>query len=105
MASADRGAPGPGGEGGARAPLALGLGAAVLAISTAAPVIRLADPLGPEAVACLRLSVTVLVLGLLTARATGRALTQLARAPREAWLTVTILSRRGATTCCMKRGK
>lgn len=43
----------------------LGLGVAVLAISSAAPVIRLAAPLGPEVIACLRVSVSVVVLGLL----------------------------------------
>ena len=43
----------------------IGLGIAVLAISSSAAVIRLADPLGPEVVACLRVTVTALGLWLI----------------------------------------
>jgi drug/metabolite transporter (DMT)-like permease len=66
----------------------VGLGAAVLAISTAAAVIRLADPLGPEVVACLRVSVTALGLFAVTRRASVSAMRQLWAAPRMAGLTV-----------------
>ena len=66
-------------EGGDRGALALGLGCAVLAISTAAPVIRLADPLAPEVVACLRVIVTVVALGLVARKATASAARALSR--------------------------
>ncbi|MCA9685554.1 MAG: DMT family transporter [Myxococcales bacterium] len=73
---------------GGDARVAMAVGAAVVAISTAAPVIRLAAPFGPEAVACLRLTVTTLGLALLAAPATVRALRLLAGSPREAKLTL-----------------
>ena len=66
----------------------LGLGAAVLAISTAAAVIRLAAPLGPEVVACLRVSVTALVLLAVTHRASVQALRVLLGSRRDAALTL-----------------
>jgi drug/metabolite transporter (DMT)-like permease len=66
----------------------IGLVAAVLAISTAAVAVRLAEPLSAEVVACLRVSVTALGLYLVTARATGRAVSLLRAAPREAALTL-----------------
>jgi drug/metabolite transporter (DMT)-like permease len=65
----------------------LGLGVAVLAISSATAAIKLADPLAPEIVACLRVSVTTLGLALLGPRATVRAVRALLASPREAWLT------------------
>ena len=71
-----------------RSALVIGLAAAVLAISTAAPVIRLAAPLEAEAIACLRVSVTALCLWALTFRASAAAFVGLARAPREAALTL-----------------
>ncbi|KIG11988.1 Permease of the drug/metabolite transporter (DMT) superfamily protein [Enhygromyxa salina] len=66
----------------------LGVGVAVLAISSAAPVIRLAAPLGPEVIACLRVSVSALVLALITHRATARALRLLASSRRDALWTI-----------------
>lgn len=65
----------------------LGLGAAVVAISSATAAIKLAAPLPAEVVACLRVSVTVLALGLLGPRAAVRAIRALLASPREAWLT------------------
>lgn len=76
------------GEGRVHAPVWLGLGAAVLAISTAAAVIRLAAPLGPEVVACLRVSVTALVLAVVTRRASMDALRVLLGSRRAAALTI-----------------
>jgi drug/metabolite transporter (DMT)-like permease len=67
--------------------VALGLGMAVLAISSATAAIKLADPLAPEVVACLRVSVTVLGLALLGPRASVRAVRALLASPREAGLT------------------
>lgn len=66
----------------------VGLGVAVLAISSAAAVIRLADPLGPEVVACLRVSVTALGLWLVTWRASAKSLRLLAGSGRAAMLTM-----------------
>jgi drug/metabolite transporter (DMT)-like permease len=66
----------------------LGLGLAVVAISSAAAVIKLAEPLAPEVVACLRVSVTALGLALLGPKATMRAMRALLAARREAWMTV-----------------
>ncbi|PRQ07408.1 DMT family transporter [Enhygromyxa salina] len=66
----------------------LGVGAAVLAISSAAPVIRLAAPLGPEVIACLRVSVSATVLALVTHRATARTLRLLAGSRPEALWTI-----------------
>lgn len=65
-----------------------GLGVAVLAISTAAAVIKLAQPLPPVVVACLRVSVTALGMALLGGKGTARAVRALLGSPREAWLTV-----------------
>ncbi|MFO7563096.1 MAG: EamA family transporter [Enhygromyxa sp.] len=62
----------------------IALGAAVVAISTAAAVIKLAQPLPPEVVACLRVSVTALGLLLIGRRATLRALRSLLGSPRDA---------------------
>jgi drug/metabolite transporter (DMT)-like permease len=73
---------------GGAVPVPLGLGAAVLAISTAAAVIRLAAPLESEVVACLRVSVTALGLWLVTRKASASALRQLLAARREAGLTI-----------------
>lgn len=68
--------------------LIAGMIAAVLAISTAAPAIRLAEPLGSEAVACVRVTITGLGL-MLFAWPSARAATKaLAAAPRERRLTV-----------------
>lgn len=66
----------------------VGLGVAVLAISSAAPVIRLAAPLGPEVIACLRVSVSAVVLALVTHRASARALRLLVGSRREALWTI-----------------
>ncbi|HVH97189.1 MAG TPA: EamA family transporter [Enhygromyxa sp.] len=65
----------------------LGLGVAVLAISSATAAIKLADPLAPEVVACLRVSVTVIGLALLGPRASARAVRALLASPRDAGLT------------------
>lgn len=67
--------------------VALGLAVAVLAISSAAAVIKLADPLAPEVIACLRVSVTAIGLALLRPRAFARAVRALLASPREAGLT------------------
>jgi drug/metabolite transporter (DMT)-like permease len=75
--------PGPSGSSGV--PVALGV--AVLAISSAAAVTKLAEPLGPEVIACLRVSVTGLGLALATSKTTRVASRALLAAPREAWLT------------------
>jgi drug/metabolite transporter (DMT)-like permease len=64
------------------------LAVSVLAISSAAAVIRLADPLGPEVVACLRVSVTALGLWLVTSRASATSLRLLAGSGRAAMLTI-----------------
>lgn len=66
----------------------IGVAAAVVAISTAAPTIRLGAALGPELVACLRVSVTTLALALVAAPATARAVKLLASSPRAAKLTL-----------------
>jgi len=63
------------------------LGVAVLAISSAAAVTKLAQPLGSEVVACLRVSVTAAGLCLVSRQATMRAVRALLLARREAWLT------------------
>jgi drug/metabolite transporter (DMT)-like permease len=68
--------------------VALGLGVAVLAISSATAAIKLAQPLAPEMVAWLRVSVTMLGLALLGPRASARAVRALLASPREACLTV-----------------
>lgn len=70
------------------ASLPVGLGVAVLAISSAAPVIKLADPFAPETIACLRVSVTALGLWLVTWGATAKALRLLAGSGRDAMLTI-----------------
>jgi drug/metabolite transporter (DMT)-like permease len=67
-------------------PVALAI--AVLAISSAAAVIRLADPLGPEVVACLRVTVTALGLWLVTGRTSTKSLRLLAGSSRAATLTI-----------------
>jgi drug/metabolite transporter (DMT)-like permease len=64
------------------------LAVSVLAISSAAAVIRLADPLGPEVVACLRVTVTALGLWLVTSRASAKSLRLLAGSGRAAMLTI-----------------
>lgn len=64
----------------------MGLAVAVLAISSAAPVIKLAQPLAPETIACLRVTVTALGLWLVTWRATAKALRMLSG--RDAMLTI-----------------
>jgi drug/metabolite transporter (DMT)-like permease len=66
----------------------VGLGVAVLAISSSAAVIRLADPLGPEVVACLRVTVTALGLWLVTWRASATSLRLLAGSRHAAMLTI-----------------
>jgi hypothetical protein len=76
------------GRGGSLEWVPLGLGVAVLAISSAAPVTRLAAPLGPEVIACLRVSVSALVLAILTHRASARALRVLAGSRRDALWTI-----------------
>lgn len=65
----------------------LGLGVAVLAISSATAAIKLAAPLSSDVVACLRVSVTALALALLGPRTFLRALRALLDSPREARLT------------------
>jgi drug/metabolite transporter (DMT)-like permease len=66
----------------------VGVGVAVLAICSAAPVIRLAAPLGPELIACGRVSVTALVLALVTHRASARAVRVLLGSRRDAVWTI-----------------
>jgi drug/metabolite transporter (DMT)-like permease len=66
----------------------VGLAIAVLAIASSAAVIRLAHPLGPEVVACLRVTVTALGLWLVTWRATGTSLRLLAGSSQAATLTI-----------------
>ena len=71
-----------------RLALPLALTAAVLAVSTAAPAIRLAAPFAPEVIASLRVSVTALVLVLSTWASTRSALRSLVASPREAGMTI-----------------
>ena len=71
----------------AHMPMSVVLGVAVLAISTAAPVIRMAEPLSPEVIACLRVTVTVLGLWLVTWGATAKSLRLLRGSGRAAMLT------------------
>jgi drug/metabolite transporter (DMT)-like permease len=66
----------------------VGLAIAVLAIASSAAVIRLADPLGPEVVACLRVTVTALGLWLVTGRATAKSLRLLVGSRHATMLTV-----------------
>jgi drug/metabolite transporter (DMT)-like permease len=66
----------------------VGLAIAVLAIASSAAVIRLADPLGPEVVACLRVTVTALGLWLVTGRATAKSLRLLVGSRHTTMLTV-----------------
>jgi drug/metabolite transporter (DMT)-like permease len=68
--------------------LTIGLAVAVLAISSAAPVIKLAEPFAPETIACLRVTVTALGLWLVTRDATARALRLLSGSSRDAMLTI-----------------
>jgi drug/metabolite transporter (DMT)-like permease len=64
------------------------LGLAVVAVSSAAAVIKLARPLPPAVVACLRVSVTALGLVLIGRGATLRAAASLRSSPRDAGWTV-----------------
>lgn len=74
-----------------RAIVPLAVAAAVAAVSTAAPVIRLAEPLAPEAIAGLRVAVTTLALLALGLARAGRgglsSLRTLLASPRDRALT------------------
>lgn len=68
--------------------LPVALAVAVVAISSAAPVIKLAEPFSPETIACLRVTVTALGLWLVTWGATVKAIRLLSGSSRDAMLTI-----------------